>query len=259
MAETIDVEARKAASLVTDIDKQRRQYVTVQGDIRIQFVSPAIVNYERFYFYLLRNSVYQKLDEKYYYRPDYLSFDQYGTTTLWTLLLYVNNVGSLEDFDIPKVFIPDYASVLEVSKITQDIIDPINIDAFNETTVSPTRLQIFSSKVRLPTSNSTDNVVSAEGDSAVESYLRQKFTLNQVNILNKFVDLGYIPVPETIEVKIVGQNLVLVYDVHFTIKDNEQDEGRRLSWSDADNPLGDGLESVLAADDVLDISYTKDA
>ena len=106
MAETIDVEARKAASLVTDIDKQRRQYVTVQDDIRIQFVSPSIVNYERFYFYLLRNSVYQKLDEKYYYRPDYLSFDQYGTTTLWTLLLYVNNVPSLEDLNIPKVFIP---------------------------------------------------------------------------------------------------------------------------------------------------------
>lgn len=258
MAETIDVEARKAAALVTDIDKQRRRYVTTQGDIRIQFVSPAIFNYERFYFHLLRNSVYQKLEEKYIYRPDYLSYDLYGTVTLWPLLLYINNVPTIEDFNIPKVFLPDYASILEVSKVTQDIVDPIDIDVFNETVVSQSRLQIFSSKVRLPIASSTPNVVSAEGDNEVVSYLRQKFTLKEINILNEFVDLGFIPTPETIEVKIVGQNLVLVYDVHFTIVNNQDDEARRLSWSDADNALGNGLASVLVVGNVLDITYVKD-
>lgn len=41
-------------------------------------------------------------------RPEYVSYELYGTTDLWYLLLYVNNMGSVNDFtkDVIKVF-PD--------------------------------------------------------------------------------------------------------------------------------------------------------
>ena len=35
-------------------------------------------------------------------KPDYLSYDEYGTVQLAQLLMYVNGVSSLEDFDLTR-------------------------------------------------------------------------------------------------------------------------------------------------------------
>jgi hypothetical protein len=47
-------------------------------------------------------------------KPDYLSFDEYGTVALTWLLMYVNAVPSIEEFDLERVVIPSYSSIVEV-------------------------------------------------------------------------------------------------------------------------------------------------
>jgi len=151
MAETIDVESGKAVQLVTDLDKQRRKYIVQNGDAKVQFIAPYIFNYERYFFYLLRNSSYVNLDKKYHYRPDYLSYDQYGTTTLWSLILFVNTIQCIEDFDIPVIYIPSYSSILTISKNNQDLTNPIDVDQLNAPNPDVKQLQVYYSKVRIPT------------------------------------------------------------------------------------------------------------
>jgi hypothetical protein len=258
MAETIDVESRKASQLVTDIDKQRRRYIKKSGDVKVQFVSPSIFNYERFFFYLLRNSTYSQLGRNYIQRPDYLSYDQYSTTTLWPVLLFVNRVQSIEDFVGPTVYIPSYSSILELSKNNQTLLDSIDLDKINEPNLNIKKLQVYYSKVRVPTSEAQPRTPTTE-DQELPSYLRQKFNLVEMNLLNKFVDLGFIPVQETVEVKIVNSNQVLVYDAHFTIIADDNGDSRRVSWAEADcvySPYG--MEDTLTVGTVLDISYVKE-
>ena len=63
-------------------------------------------------FYLLRNSKEEEFELKYQYRPDYLSYDIYGITILWQLLMYVNGIFSVEDFNLDKVIIPSMDSII---------------------------------------------------------------------------------------------------------------------------------------------------
>lgn len=256
MATTIDVEAAKNVKLVTDIDKQRRKYKQVIDGITIQFISPSIANYEKYYFYLLANSTYINLDTKYNYRPDYLSYEQYGTTTLWSLLLYINRVHSIEDFTGPKVYVPTLTSIIEVSKKDQTLQNVIDLDNINSSSGTNLFKEIYSSKVSPPLENQS-TVVTTE-DNTLPSYLRQRITLNETMIANKFVDLAFVPILETVTLKIIGETSVLIYDSHYTIVEDSNDELKRLTWDPDLNPLGDGLTSVLMANMILTIEYAKE-
>lgn len=128
MAQTIDVEARKLANLSVDPDKFRRQYISRDGDYKIQFVSPLYTTYEKHRFYLLSKSIKVKLDHKYWYRPDSLSKDVYGVTSMWQLLMLLNNVMSIDEFSLEEVLIPSYDSILEISKDNKNLPLPLDLD-----------------------------------------------------------------------------------------------------------------------------------
>ena len=54
------------------------------------------------------------LDKKYFRRPEYLSYDLYETTDLWYMLLFINNMKSVDEFkkETIKVFPADMVTVL---------------------------------------------------------------------------------------------------------------------------------------------------
>ena len=111
---TIDNEAKQYSRSPFNIGKMGAQYKTT-NDL-FSFPAPELLTIEKHIFFLLRNSSIEKFAPKYKYRPDYLSFDKYGTTILWQLLLYVNGVPSVEDFDIKEVVIPSTQSIVEINK-----------------------------------------------------------------------------------------------------------------------------------------------
>jgi hypothetical protein len=114
MAFTIDEEAKLFARSPFDIGKMENRYKTTNN--LFSFPAPTLETIDKNIFFLLRNSTVEKFKPKYKYRPDYLSFDKYGTTILWQLLLYVNGVPSVEDFDLVQVVIPSVQSVVAMNK-----------------------------------------------------------------------------------------------------------------------------------------------
>jgi hypothetical protein len=62
----------------------------------------------------LRYSREVDFKKKYKYRPDYLSYDEYGTVILDQLLLYINGISSPEDFDLNKVIIPLKEAIIDI-------------------------------------------------------------------------------------------------------------------------------------------------
>jgi len=109
---TIDKESKQRARLAIDIDNMCDRFKSVNSVFT--FPSPSLWTIDKNYFYLLRNSIQKKFNPKYKMRPDYLSFDEYGTVTLADLLMYINGVFSAEDFDLVTVIVPSFTSIVDI-------------------------------------------------------------------------------------------------------------------------------------------------
>lgn len=114
MPYTIDQEAENFASSSFSLGKMADRYKT-NNDL-FSFPSPTLATIEKYLFFLLRNSKVKIMDSKYRWKPDYLSHDEYGTVILWQLLMYVNQVFSVEDFDLKEVVIPSLSAIIEMNQ-----------------------------------------------------------------------------------------------------------------------------------------------
>lgn len=105
----INSEARRQLQSPLDIEKFGARFKT--DNELFTFPDPNLLTIDKNLFYLLKNSEEVDFELKYKFRPDYLSFDYYGTTVLWELLMYVNSIFSIEDFDLDKVAIPSMEAI----------------------------------------------------------------------------------------------------------------------------------------------------
>lgn len=122
MAVTIEQESRQRSRLAIDINFSGDRYRTENK--LFTFPSPSLDMIDKNLYYLLKNSEEKDFERQYLMRPDYLSFDEYGTVSLAQMLMYVNNVSSLEAFDLHTVIIPSFSAVVEMLKDKYPIQDP---------------------------------------------------------------------------------------------------------------------------------------
>jgi hypothetical protein len=111
---TIDRESRQRANLAIDINFAGDRYRTDNG--LFTFPAPALEAIDQYLYFLIQNSSEKKFERQYFMRPDYLSFDEYGTVSLAQLLMYVNAVPSIEMFDLDFVVIPSMSAITEMLK-----------------------------------------------------------------------------------------------------------------------------------------------
>jgi hypothetical protein len=109
---TIDKESKQRKQLAVDIDRMSDQLVC-KNEL-FTFPSPSLWVLEKNLYYLLKNASQKDFDRKYLYRPDYLSYDEYGTVALADLLMYVNGVASLEQFNLNIVIIPSMSAIVTI-------------------------------------------------------------------------------------------------------------------------------------------------
>jgi len=105
----INGEAIRHLQSPLDIEKFGERFKTENN--LFTFPDPNLLTIDKNLFYLLKNSKEVDFELKYRFRPDYLSFDYYNTTILWELLMYVNSIFSVEDFDLTKVAIPSMEAI----------------------------------------------------------------------------------------------------------------------------------------------------
>jgi len=117
--QSIEVDVKQNIRLPVGLDFMRTRYKT-ENEL-FSFPSPEIATIDKYMFYLLRYSTQQKFDLRYSMRPDYLSYDEYGTVLLDKLLMIVNGVYCVEEFVLENVVIPDFQAI---NYICQDKFDP---------------------------------------------------------------------------------------------------------------------------------------
>lgn len=114
MAETVDTIVKQAIKSPLDISRMSDRYKTTSGIY--SFNSPYLETVEKNLYYLLRHSTTKEFERKYKFRPDYLSYDEYGTVNLAQLLMYVNSIQTIEDFDLKEVIIPEKSVIADILK-----------------------------------------------------------------------------------------------------------------------------------------------
>jgi len=125
MSETIDKESRQRSRLAINIDNMCEKYKTVTG--LFTFSSPSLYTLEKNLFYLLKNSIEKQFEQKYYMKPSYLSYDEYGTVALDYILMYVNGILCIEEFNLNTIIIPTFQAIIDicVDKVPQKDIDDL--------------------------------------------------------------------------------------------------------------------------------------
>lgn len=126
---TIDIESKSRIRVPLEIDNMARKYKTSNG--LYAFTSPSLWTLDKHLFYLLRNSVEKEFLPKYKFKPDYLSYDEYGTVALEYILMYVNDVACAEEFDLQSVVIPTLAAIIDIAqdkfpKLTSDELPEVD-------------------------------------------------------------------------------------------------------------------------------------
>ena len=118
MAARIDQESNVNRLLATDEDKFRKKYKEIDDStgLEVVFSSPSLYTLEKNRFFLMKESKKIILDSKFQFRPDYLSEKEYGTETLWYIILFVNDMSCIEQFNTYEVLVPSYSSILELAK-----------------------------------------------------------------------------------------------------------------------------------------------
>ena len=96
-------------------------YYLLEDTIKIGF--PMLKKYDN----ILRSSLVDYTIEKdRYYRPEYVSYDLYGTTDLWYLIMYVNHFYRIEDFVGPTIKIPAYDPLTVINAIVNDEVSLVH-------------------------------------------------------------------------------------------------------------------------------------
>ena len=127
---TIDQESKQRERLAIDINFLGNRYKTTNGIYT--FPTPKLDTLDQHLFYLLKNATQKPFENKYAMRPDYLSFDEYGTVQLAFVLMYVNGVRFVEEFQaLDIVIIPSYSSIIEMLKDKFPVQKPEDLTEVN--------------------------------------------------------------------------------------------------------------------------------
>jgi len=119
MGESIRSEAKSNAQMALDLDSFRTRYRDHDSDLQLEVIFPSgeVFAYEKNLFILHSRATKVPWNTEWRQRPDYVSWDYYGTTIFWHLILFVNGVSSLEDFDnLDGVLIPPYNVISDISR-----------------------------------------------------------------------------------------------------------------------------------------------
>ncbi len=125
MPYTIDTESRQRERVAVDINFSGNRYKTENG--LYTFPAPELAMIDKHLYFLLTHSTQKQFEQKYIMRPDYLSYDEYQTVSLAQMLMYINNVMSIEEFSMELVVVPTMSAVIDMlqDKFSQQSVEDL--------------------------------------------------------------------------------------------------------------------------------------
>ena len=254
---TTTKQANTLSKTFTDLDFYRRRYTIVEDNnnekIVVQFVAPQLASYEEYRFTLLKNSTTKQLKPIYFFRPDYVSYEEYGTTNLWALLLFINDIATIEEFNKEVIFIPTLSIINSIStesvkrEMYNDIVPLYEIPVKEKAKLYYHKKPIFKSQIA-----PLNEPIFTKPDLY---YNRETIVLTTIMCLQRYFDLTYEPVLESLKINIQGQPNY-IYDKHYTMINGTSGKNR-LTWNPRVLSGGPGLMNVMLENVTVEVMYAR--
>jgi len=99
---------------IVQSNKKRDKSLTDIGNFKYVYKLPDDVTMDGFHLNSLHNfrsaildsSTYERLNPKYYMKPDYFCHDKYGVKEFWFVILYINNLFDRSEFKLEQIHVP---------------------------------------------------------------------------------------------------------------------------------------------------------
>lgn len=268
---SIKTEASRNSKLATDLDNFRNRYSDVDSVNGIQVTFPAfdILTFEKNLFIMLNNCEKIKFKNRWYMRPDYTSYDMYGTVIYWNLIMYLNNVYTIEEFvDFDTILIPPYSTVFKLfndRQVDKKIL-PLQETVRENQFVNQFYKKYPLDKLELERLQATDELLSASNRDVFAIYNTEKvenITLTATHLTNKYIDLIREP-SNTSSISLSLNNLSVNqrYNYDYVLKYDGNNNLRRISWKLSDIVESSGndisyspMSAMLRVGTVMKIKY----
>lgn len=263
---TINQESKLLSTISSDLDQYRSRYSTYEkqidgSNVNISFVSPKFSIWEDNRFFIFQNCVVKDLDLKYHYRPDYLSYMEYGTTNWWALLMWINDCKSIEYFNYETVLVPTTSCLSELALQTQKDtqIKNFNDDEFQYLTycvLYRTPVLDANSMIKMADDTISKLLTKPTITKTLPSqsvFTKQQFTMTIPILRLRYVDLEKAPDINSLTLIIKGKSNV-IYGKNYSIIEDDNGVLRRLTWDPA-HVGGNGLIFKLKENDIIQVSY----
>lgn len=263
MAIGIGQESSIMTSTASDIDLYRYKYRDFEkqidgSNVDISFVSPIFSVYENHRFMLLANSTIEQMTPRWKYRPDYLSYDKYGTTAWWQMLMWLNNIKSIEYFTEDTVIVPTSDAVAKIEQeayLSGGYID-INEDEKHKKTLFTLYINPTSNIEKIKNSGAQSTIDDLVNITDKEKeFNREVFDLTIPMLRMRYVDLQYEPIEDSIKM-VANCRPNLIYNKHYKLIEDDNKEKKRITW-DPDIIDNAGLLFKLKENDTLEIQYVR--
>jgi hypothetical protein len=240
-------EANILSRYASDMDNSRRFYTMVEKsedadekDISIKFVSPKFHIWEEYRFTLLKDAVRKPLESKDYYRPDYVAYNEYSNINFWALILFINDIPTIEDFNVESIIIPSYSCVRDVVQAVSDKQPVQEFVALYELPPTPT-IPLYSKK-KMVAAGTVDIVEQVEFTPTNMYFARESFTLTLFDIRNRYIELIQEPVDASVNL-IISDSSNYIKGRHYDIIQGTKGKNR-LTWNPRLISNGIGLPTL---------------
>jgi hypothetical protein len=252
-------EAQILSRYASDIDNYRRRYSMVEKNydddenISIEFVAPKLFLFEEYRFTLLKNSVVKPLQPKMYYRPDYVAYEEYGNINFWAMILFINDIPSIDEFKVDNILVPSISSIRDVIQSASKRKTLEQLVPLYEIKPKATP-PLYNKKISIPNNDVSDLPVASFAAANIY-FKRETFTLEIVDVRNKYLDLEEAPIIESVNL-LLDNGVNYIQDKHYAIVQGTKGRNR-LTWNPRLINNGVGLINIMTEGVQCEISYTR--
>ena len=214
--------------------------------------------FEKYRFYILQHSTKKRLELKNKYRPDYVSYQEYGTTNWWQLILYVNDIPSIEEFDREEILVPDSEVISRLNTVSseQQFITDLNQDSLNNSR-QPILYNLRASANKGKTIEELLTTVThspiQNNNSLKESFKREQFVLDIPTLRLRYITLQNEAIENTIILAVKGKPNY-IYGKHYKLITSSDGKSNKITW-DPNIVTGSGLVFRLKEKDIIQVNY----
>ena len=258
---SIELESKINIKNILDVDNFRSRYYDNYKNLYVEFPGFELSTLEKNICFLYNNCTIEEFKEKWYMRPDYTSYDFYNTVIYWPIILYINNINSIEEYcDLEEVLIPSLSSILEISRDRMSTNLYISTqEQLEEETANMYYKRFPFDKIEIQMIENINRLMERSEDSISTSTLVEnieEFVLSAEDISNKYVLLMYPPVNlGSVFLYLEDLNYPQPLGYDYMLLTDSESELKKISWANDDCEFGDGMEGLLEENNKIRIKY----